>query len=113
MHRVTSGSGVGLAYLRDERLAPLAVSALPAWLWSLDATRILWANPTGAAIFGAATPAAVGKRVFDGGQPVAAQIIELAARLPDDGSPRIEHLRDFGAGAGLALACECSRVVAG
>ncbi len=111
MYRVTSGSGVGLAYLRDERLAPLAVSALPAWLWRLDATRILWANPTGAAIFGAATPAAVGKRVFDGGQPVAAQIIELAARLPDDGSPRIEHLRDFGAGAGLALACECSRVL--
>src|SRR4051794_9749808 len=111
MYRVTSGSSFGLAYLDDQRLAPLAVSALPAWLWSLDPTRILWANPTGAAIFGTSTSAAVSARVFDGGQPAAAQIVELAARLPDDGSPRIEHLRGFGGGVESALACECSRIV--
>src|SRR5438270_14072228 len=32
----------------DPRLAPYATSALPAWLWSIDGTRILWANPVGA-----------------------------------------------------------------
>ena len=111
VNRVTSASGTGLAYLRDQRLAPLAVSALPAWLWSLDATRILWANPTGAAIFGAATSAAVSERMFDGGEPAAAQILSLAARLPEHGAPRIEHLHGFDAGIGRALACECSRIV--
>ena len=47
-----SQSGFQLALLRDERLAPIATSALPAWLWSVDASRILWANPTGAAADG-------------------------------------------------------------
>ena len=32
----------------DPRLAVHATSALPAWLWSVDGTRILWANPVGA-----------------------------------------------------------------
>ncbi len=40
----------------DPRLAVHATSHLPAWLWSLDGTRILWANPVGASAFGAATP---------------------------------------------------------
>ena len=34
-----------LAYLRDPKLAGHATGALPAWLWSVDATRVLWANP--------------------------------------------------------------------
>jgi len=99
-----------LACLRDERLAPLAVSALPAWLWSTDATQILWANPTGAAIFGAATCAAIRSRKFDAGQPAAAQIARLAATLPADGTPQAQRLRGFGAGVGRALACACSQV---
>ena len=99
-----------LPCLRDERLAPIATSALPAWLWSAEANRILWANPTGAAIFGAATSAAISTRKFDAGQPAAAQIAQLAATLPPDGSPRLERLRGFGAGVGRALACACSRI---
>ena len=58
--RGMSVTGFQLSCLRDSRLAPLATSALPAWLWSADATRIVWANPTGAAIFGASTWAAIG-----------------------------------------------------
>ncbi len=73
-------------------------------------SRILWANPTGAAIFGAATSAAIGTRKFDTGQPAAAQIAQLATTLPPDGSPRLERLRGFGAGVGRALACACSRI---
>ena len=99
-----------LPWLRDDRLAPVATSALPAWLWSADANRILWANPTGAAIFGAATAAAINTRKFDAGQPAAAQIAQLAATLPPDGSTRLERLRGFGAGVGRALACACSRI---
>ena len=99
-----------LPWLRDDRLAPVATSALPAWLWSADANRILWANPTGAAIFGAATAAAINTRKFDAGQPAAARIAQLAATLPPDGSTRLERLRGFGAGVGRALACACSRI---
>ena len=36
----------------DPRLAAHANSALPAWLWSADGTRILWANPVGLEAFG-------------------------------------------------------------
>ncbi|MET0629338.1 MAG: PAS domain S-box protein [Xanthobacteraceae bacterium] len=105
-----SQSGFQLALLRDERLAPIATSALPAWLWSVDASRILWANPTGAAIFGAASSAAIRTRKFDTGQPAAAQIAQLATTLPPDGSQRIERLRGFGAGVGRALPCMCARI---
>ena len=40
-----------LGFLKDPRLAPYATSDIPAWLWSADATRILWGNPAAAAIF--------------------------------------------------------------
>ena len=53
--RGMSASGFQLRCLRDHRLAPLATSPLPAWLWSTDATLIVWANRIGAAIFGAPT----------------------------------------------------------
>ena len=46
-----------LALLRHPRLAALATSAWPAWLWSADGSRMLWANAVGAAIFGAQTRA--------------------------------------------------------
>src|SRR4029077_14104726 len=87
-----------------------ALSALPAWLWSTDASRILWANPTGAAIFGAPTCTAVETRKFDAGQPAAAQIAQLAAILPSDGATQSHRLRGFGAGVGRALACNCSQI---
>jgi PAS domain S-box-containing protein len=99
-----------LVWLHDPRLAPLALSPLPAWLWSLDAAHVIWANPTGAAIFGAGTPSALARRHFDAGQPAAAQILKLAASLPVDGTSRLEKLRGFGAGVGRALTCNCARV---
>jgi signal transduction histidine kinase len=103
-------SGSRLVWLDDPRLSPLAVSALPAWLWSIDATRVLWANATGAAIFGAPTPAALATRKFDMGQPAAAQIAQLATTLVAGGAPRLTRLRGFGAGIGCALPCACSNI---
>ena len=63
-----------------------------------DATRVLWANPTAAAIFGAPTPAALAVRTFDSGTAAAAQVARLAETLPADGAARLERLRGFGAG---------------
>ena len=53
----------------DPRLAVHATSALPAWLWSIDGTRILWANPVGARLFGAANGAELAKQNFWAGGP--------------------------------------------
>jgi signal transduction histidine kinase len=100
-----------LALLRDPRLAAPATSPWPAWLWSADASRLLWANAAGAALFGAADTRECVQRRFDAKNPAAAQIIRLAATLPSAGPPRLERLRGFGLGFGRALTCACSRLV--
>src|SRR5580692_8031731 len=100
-----------LALLRDPRLAAPATSPWPAWLWSADASRLLWANAAGAALFGAADTRQCVQRRFDSNNPAAAQIIRLAATLPSAGPPRLERLRGFGLGFGRALTCACSRLV--
>src|SRR6195256_6462291 len=93
----------------DPRLAAHATSTAPAWLWSADATRVLWANAVGAAIFDAATPAALAERQFDPHHQAASQIMRLAASLRPSGAARLERLRGFGTGFRM-LMCACSRV---
>ncbi|HXQ83561.1 MAG TPA: PAS domain-containing sensor histidine kinase [Xanthobacteraceae bacterium] len=100
-----------LASLRNPRLAALATSAWPAWLWSTDGSQILWTNAVGAAIFGTATTAACAQRRFDANDASAVQIIRLAAMLPAGAPERLERLRGFGAGLGGALTCTCTRIV--
>jgi signal transduction histidine kinase/PAS domain-containing protein len=100
-----------LAPLRNPRLAALATSAWPAWLWSADGSHIQWANAVGAAMFGAANPAECAKRRFDVTDASAAHIIRLAATLPAAPHDRLERLRGFAAGFGHALTCACSRLV--
>src|ERR1700734_117617 len=100
-----------LALLRDPRLAALATNPWPAWLWSTDVSRMLWANAAGAALFGAADTRECVQRRFDSNNPPAAQIIRLAATLPSAGPPRLERLRGFWVGFGRALTCACSRLV--
>jgi len=104
------------APLRDPRLsAQLAESAtatLPAWLWSSDGAHILWANATGAAVFGAADTRICVSRRFEFSEPAVAQIRRLAETLPPAGQARLERLRGFGTGFGRALTCSCSRTIA-
>jgi signal transduction histidine kinase len=97
-----------LVWLSHPRLASTAMSALPAWLWSIDATRLLWANPTGAAIFDAPTSAAIRASSFGSRGPAAIQVARLAATLRPDGATRFERLRGLGAGAEGVLTCACS-----
>jgi signal transduction histidine kinase len=96
-------------WLHDQRLAPLAVSAVPAWLWSLDGTAVLWTNAAGAASLGASTAAAVTARALDPGDPNIARLVRLAASLQPDGTPRAEQLRGLAAGVDT-LACICSHI---
>ena len=98
-------------WLSDARLAAQALGPMPAWLWSADAPRLLWANPIGAAIFEAASPAAVTSIEFEPQHPVTMQIARLSGTLPQAGAPRLERLRGFGAALGGALICLCSRIM--
>lgn len=98
-----------IAWLSDARLAVHALGAAPVWLWRHDATRIVWANPVAAAIFEAASPAAVTRIAFDAAHPAASQIRRLAGALPRGDMPRLERLRGFGASLGGTLVCLCSR----
>src|SRR4030088_2147169 len=72
----------------DPRLAVHATSALPVWLWSIDGTRILWANPVGAKLFGAANGAILARKVFGPADQQRRQVAQLANRLPPDGATR-------------------------
>src|ERR1043166_6625096 len=103
-------SAVCPIWLSERRLTAHALSASPIWLWAGDASRILFANAAGAAIFGAGTPNALTARQLDAGQPAAAQILRLANTLSPDGATRLERLRGFGAGIGRALTCNCGVV---
>jgi signal transduction histidine kinase len=98
---------------RDPRLAALvadhATSPTPAWVWSADGSRILWANAVGAAIFGT-EPGSCSARRFDGKHPAAVEIVRLAATLPAAGQQRLERLRGFGVSFGRAITCLCMRV---
>jgi PAS domain S-box-containing protein len=99
-----------IGWLHDPRLRPLALRPAPVWLWSGDAMHVLWANPVGAAVFNAPTPAALTLRIFDRTHAAAAEVARVAATLRDDGAVRLERLRGFGAAMGRPLTCACSRI---
>jgi PAS domain S-box-containing protein len=94
----------------DPRLAAHANSALPAWLWSSDGTRILWANPAGVDAFAARDEAALAEKTFGPADPHRRQIAQLAGRLKADGGVRMERLRGFGAAPGMLATCSCARI---
>src|SRR6202165_2118890 len=94
----------------DPRLAVHATSAFPAWLWSVDGKRILWANPVGARLFGAANGAILAKKIFGPADSHRRQVAQLAGRLPRTGATRLERLRGFGAPLGMLVTCGCARL---
>jgi signal transduction histidine kinase len=108
---VVSETKSPLDYLSDPRLALYATGAVPAWLWSADATHILWGNPTASAIFNAASPAVLQGHTIDPKGSAALQIARLAGTLPHGSAPRLERLRGFGGRFGGALLCNCARIM--
>ena len=95
---------------RDPRLSGLAASALPAWLWSADGSRILWANRAASAVFGAGESTGLAAMNFGPADPHRRQAARLASQLPASGAIRMERLRGFGAAPGMLMTCGCSRL---
>jgi PAS domain-containing protein len=96
--------------LTDPQLSVHATSALPVWLWASDGTRILWANPVGARVFGAANGTGLARRTFGPADAHRRQIAQLAGRLPANGAIRHERLSGFGASLGSLMTCGCARL---
>ncbi|RQH12401.1 PAS domain S-box protein [Bradyrhizobium sp. RP6] len=94
----------------DPRLAVHATSPLATWLWSVDGARVLWANPVGASLFGAANSAGLADKVFGPADSHRRQVARLAGRLPANGTVRLERLRGFGARLGALMTCACARL---
>src|SRR5271154_6039325 len=94
----------------DPRLAVHATSPLPAWLWSTDGTRVLWANPIGARLFGAANSVRLANKMFGPADPHRRQVAQLAHRLSPNGAVRLERLRGFGSLLGGLVTCACARL---
>lgn len=94
----------------DPRLSVHATSPLPAWLWSLDGSRVLWANAVGAKFFGAASAAALSQKTFGPADGHRRQVTRLARQLPASGAVRLERLRGFGAALGRLMTCACARL---
>src|SRR5947209_4284662 len=92
---------------RDPRLSLYVASASPAWLWSADGTRMLWANAVGAAMFGV-TPSNLANVGAIKLQIAGQQIARLAHSLAPGGAPRLERVRGLGGGVGRTLICACS-----
>jgi PAS domain S-box-containing protein len=94
----------------DPRLAVHATSPLPAWLWSADGKRVLWANPVGARLFGASSGARLSSKLFGPADPHRRQVAQLAHRLLPNGAVRLERLRGFGARLNALVTCACARL---
>jgi PAS domain S-box-containing protein len=94
----------------DPRLAVHATSAHPVWLWSADGKHVLWANPVGARLFGAANSAELSQKTFGPADVHRRQAAQLANRLPLSGATRLERLRGFGALPGMLMTCGCARL---
>uniref|UniRef100_E6VN28 histidine kinase n=1 Tax=Rhodopseudomonas palustris (strain DX-1) TaxID=652103 RepID=E6VN28_RHOPX len=94
----------------DPRLAVHATRTLPAWLWSIDGSRVLWANPVAARLFGAANASELAGRSFRPADPHRRQVAQLAVKLPPNGATRLERLRGFGAPLGALVTCACTRL---
>jgi len=99
-----------LQAVSDPRLAAHATSPLPAWLWSIDGSRIRWANPVGVRLFGAADSAELANKRLGPADAHRRQVAQLALRLPTNGATRLERLRGFGARPGMLMTCACNRL---
>ena len=98
-----------LDILRDPKLAAHGTSGLAIWLFDLSGTKLLFANPSGAALFGFASTNAAMAASFENTE-IARQVARSAATLRPDGTPRLERLRGMGMPVGRPLICSCSKV---
>jgi signal transduction histidine kinase len=96
--------------LRDPRLAALALSPAPAWLWRPNGEQVLWANAAGVVALGAGTLGELTEWQFAANEPAAVEVVRLAGMLDPAGATRVERLRGFGDRLSGMSVCACSYI---
>lgn len=96
--------------LRLPAVAEAVLGAAPAWLWDVEAGRVVAASAAGAAFFEAPDPAALATRTFDMRRPAMMQLARLSGQLPADGAPRMAMLRFFVGLRDVSFAGRCRLV---
>lgn len=110
---MVNGIAEHLQFLRLPQVADIALSPMPAWLWSSDGDRLLWSNAAGARVFGHPDTATAIARGVKPADPHRRQIMPLARRLTAVNETRLERLRGFGAPLGSLATCACTRLAIG
>jgi len=100
-----------LAFSALPEVGALLLSASPAWIWSRDGSRIIWANPAGGERLGAADFAALSARRWAEGHPLRRSIASLVRSLPEAGT--LARLRLTEELPALPAACRCLYVRVG
>jgi len=84
----------------------------PAWLWSIDGARILWANPVGARLFNAAHGAAACEEDFRTGGWHRRRLTRVGGQAAIERRPSGVRARArFGAATQCARYCGCARLI--
>ncbi|MET0277986.1 MAG: PAS domain-containing sensor histidine kinase [Pseudorhodoplanes sp.] len=98
--------------LRESAIALHAASAGPVWLFDMDGSALLFANPAAASLLGYPNcAAATAGEILPSG--LAAQIEHVGETLEPGGYPRLARLRGMGLSLGRALTCACSAIQIG
>lgn len=92
-------------------LGALLLSAAPAFVWSRDGARVLWANPVGARTLGLARFEAVWERRWPEKHALRRSIASLGRALPEKGM--LARLRLAENPLSLPAACRCRPIRAG
>ena len=100
-----------LSFAAEEAVGPLLAGAEPAWVWSRDGSRILWANVAGGALLGTARFAELAARRWPAAHPLRRDIENLVRLSPERGTLARLRLRDDP--YGLPSPCRCRRLRAG
>ncbi len=108
---MTSGRDTALALSALPEAGARLMSAVPAWIWASDGSRILWANPAGGARLGAASFAELARRRWDERHPLRRSLSALGRTLSPSGT--LARLRLTDDLLAQPAVCRCDYVRAG
>ena len=100
-----------LSFSALPEVGPLLLASDPAWIWSRDGSRILWANPAGGARLGAANVANALRRRWPENHPLRREVEGLFRAAPEKGT--LARLRIVDDSRSLPVAARVRRIRAG
>jgi PAS domain S-box-containing protein len=100
-----------LAFSASPELAALLLSGHPAWVWTRDGSRILWANPVGGIRLGVTSFRVLAERRWPERHPLRRAVDSLARTMPAAGTlARLRLVDDLHS---VPIGCRCRPVRAG